>query len=60
MNLGFIPDTAHRELFSKAEELKLKIYEVIFKVFNRIIPIPWQIRRKVIFKLKGYNYPPTK
>ena len=55
--LGFAPSLDKRGMFSKKEEVKLKFNELIFNIFNRIIPIPWQIRRKLVFLLKGYKYP---
>jgi len=55
--LGFTPNISDRDLFSPLEELKLKTNEFIFNIFNRITPIPWNIRRKIVFKIKGYSYP---
>lgn len=54
--LGYNPDIINRDLLSRKEELFANIYAFIFKIFYFYLPIPWKIRRKVIFKLKGYKY----
>jgi hypothetical protein len=41
---------------SKKDEFLLKSYTLVFIILNKYFPIPWKIRRKVIFKLKGYKY----
>lgn len=58
-NLGYNPNIVDRELMSKKEEFFSKAYGFIFIILNKYIPIPWKIRRKVIFKLKGYKYEET-
>lgn len=56
VKLGFNPDIEKRILFTRKQEVVLKLNEFIFNIFNRIVPIPWKIRRKLVFKLKGYKY----
>jgi hypothetical protein len=55
-NLGFSPDLNNRKLFSRRAEFKLKTYEFIFTVLIRYVPIPWKIRRKLVYKIRGYKY----
>lgn len=52
--LGFKPDINIRKVNSWKEEQSLNIYLFVFKILYRYIP--WKIRRKVVFKLKGYKY----
>jgi hypothetical protein len=54
--LGYNPDITSRDLMSKKEEFRFKTYLLIFKILNKHVPIPWKIRRKVVFTLKGYKY----
>lgn len=58
-NLGFHPDIKNRELMSRTDELRFKAYVLIFVILNKFVPIPWKIRRKVVFTLKGYKYKKT-
>jgi hypothetical protein len=55
--LGYNPDIINRDLLSKKEEYFAVLYEIIFKFFYK--SIPWKIRRKVVFTLKGYKYKKT-
>jgi hypothetical protein len=57
--LGYKPNIIDRELMSMKEEFFLKTYTLIFIILNKYVPIPWKIRRRVIFKLKGYKYVET-
>lgn len=54
--IGYKPDIGNRTLFSRKDELLINIYAVIFNIFNRTILFPWQIRRKIVFKIRGYKY----
>lgn len=54
--LGFNPDTSNRKIFSRKEELQLQLYRMIFNIFHRSILVPWQLRRKIVFKIRGYKY----
>lgn len=54
VDLGFNPDVSQRKIFGWKEELHFKFYAFIFKTLNYYMPIPWKIRRRVVFKLKGY------
>lgn len=54
---GFTPDLSSRELFSPLEEFHFRLREFVFNVFNRMVPIPWRMRRKLVFKVQGYKYP---
>ena len=56
MALGFIPDTQHRKVFSRREEILYHLYGMVFNIFHRTILVPWQLRRKIVFKSKGYKY----
>jgi hypothetical protein len=55
VSLGFIPDLSSRKVFSRIEELYNKLYAFAFKVFIYYLPIPYQLRRKLVFYLKGYK-----
>lgn len=52
--LGYNPDITKRTLLSKKEEILSVIYDIIFKILYK--SIPWKIKRKVVFTLKGYKY----
>ncbi len=52
--LGYNPNIIDRDLMSKKEEFFFKLYLFVFLTVYNLIP--WKIRRKVIFKLKGYKY----
>jgi len=54
--LGFEPSLNERNLNSGREEINFKMYEFIFRFFERVLPIPWRVRRKIVFKLRGYKY----
>lgn len=54
--LGFKPDIQNRKIFSWKEEIFYHLYGIIFNVFHRTILVPWHVRRKIIFKIKGYKY----
>jgi hypothetical protein len=54
VKLGFKPDVSKRKLFGRKEEFYFKFYTFVFKTLYYYMPIPWKIRRKVVFKLKGY------
>ena len=54
--LGYDPDIMSRNMLTVKEEIFSKIYLLIFKIFNKYLPIPWRIRRRVVFKLRGYKY----
>jgi hypothetical protein len=55
IQLGFIPDIQKRKIFSWREELFYHLYGIIFNIFHRTIFVPWQLRRKIVFKFKGYS-----
>lgn len=52
---GYLPNISQRKVYSKSQEIKLKVNVFLFKLFNNYIPIPWKIRRFVVFSIKGYN-----
>lgn len=52
--LGYSPDIISRSLMSKKEELINNTYLFLFKFFYKLIPS--KIKRRVVFKLKGYKY----
>ena len=54
--LGFKPDIQNRKIYSRKEEIFYHLYGIIFNLFHRTILVPWQVRRKIIFKIKGYKY----
>lgn len=54
--LGYEPDIKNRKMNTKKEEFIFKAYFFVFKLFYKHLPIPWRIRRKVVFTLKGYKY----
>lgn len=54
--LGFKPDIQNRKVFSRKEELFYHLYLLVFNLFHRTFLVPWQLRRKIIFKLRGYKY----
>jgi hypothetical protein len=54
-SLGFPPDIKSRKMFNKKEEMYHKLYSFAFKVFIFYLPIPNKLRRKIVFKLKGYK-----
>ena len=53
---GFDPDIKSRKILSKKEEVLSIIYAYIFNIFHRTFLFPWQIRRKIVFKIWGYRY----
>jgi hypothetical protein len=55
LNLGYTPDLSAREIFTIKEELFHKFYSFLFKVFIYYLPIPYKLRRKIVFNLKGYK-----
>jgi hypothetical protein len=50
--LGFNPNIVDRVMMTKKEELLFKLYLFVFLTLDRLIP--WKIKRKLVFKLKGY------
>lgn len=56
IKLGFKPSLEKRKLNTRKEEFIFKLYYFVFKLFYKYVPIPWKIRRKIVFKIKGYNY----
>mgnify|MGYP006077649639 CR=1 FL=1 len=52
--LGYNPNIIDRGMMSKKEELFFKLYLFVFLILDRFIP--WKIKRKIVFKLKGYKY----
>jgi len=54
--LGFKPEIQNLKVFSRKEELFYPLYTLVFNLFHRTFLVPWQLRRKIIFKLRGYKY----
>ena len=54
-NFGYKPDLSAREIFTIKEELFHKFYSFLFKIFIYYLPIPYKLRRKIVFNLKGYK-----
>jgi hypothetical protein len=52
--LGYKPDIISRSLMTVKEEFFNNTYSFLFKFFYKLIPS--KIKRKVIFKIKGYKY----
>lgn len=55
VNLDYTPDLSTRSIFNVKEELFHKIYSFLFKVFIYYLPIPYKLRREIVFFLKGHN-----
>jgi hypothetical protein len=55
VSLGYIPDLSSRKMFSRTEELYHKLYSFAFKMFIYYMPIPYKMRRKLVFYIKGYK-----
>lgn len=55
VNLGYMPNISSRKMFNTKEELLNKLYSFAFKVFIFYLPIPYKLRRKIVFYLKGYK-----
>jgi len=52
--LGFNPNISERGILSPKEETYFKVYMYFFKILY--MTIPWNIKRKLVFKIKGYKY----
>lgn len=55
VGLGFTPDISTRKVFNIKEEMLHNIYAFAFKFFYYYLPIPNKLRRKIVFKVKGYK-----